>query len=242
MITVMTTAMGITTMDELGGPGTLHLLHLLRLVSPALPVGAYSYSRGLEYAVHSGAVTDEDSARTWICGVAARSLCSLDVPVLGRLMDAWEAGEEPAVRRWNDYLFASRESRELQLEEAQMGAALARLLRDLGVERAAPWVRESRGGYPTMFALAASHHGIGVRQAQAGYVYAWVESQASAAMRLVPLGQTSGQRILSAAIEAMPAWLTAAAQCPDDALGNLAPGLAMMSARHETQYSRLFRS
>lgn len=226
----------------MGELDTTAMLHLMRLVSPALPVGAYSYSRGLEHAVHLGSVHDEPSARDWIMGVAQRSVCCLDVPVLGRLMDAWGAEDQPAVRRWNDYLFASRETRELQLEEAQMGAALAKLLFDLGLATAEPWVREPRVGYATMFALAVTHHGIEREQARAGYVWSWIEGQSSAAMRLVPLGQTAGQRIMTEAIAAIPKWLQRADTIVDAEIGNLAPGLAMASIAHEEQYSRLFRS
>ena len=215
-------------------------LQLLRLVRPALPVGAYSYSRGLEHAVETGWVRDEDSAREWIVGVLEDCVVPLDAAVLVRLHRAFDAGDLDRARVWEELLCASRESHELRLEDAYMGQALLKLLCDLGVEAARPW--KGRAGYVTAFALAAVHHRIDCSDAVSGYLWAWAEGQVSAALRLVPLGQTSGQRMLSAVISRIPHLCEAALSVEDTGIGALAPALALGSALHETQYSRLFRS
>ena len=218
------------------------LLRLLQLTSPALPVGAYAYSRGLEYAVTAGWVDDERSAAQWLSGVAGQSLCRLDVPVLLRLYRAWQGGDEAAVNHWNDVLYASRESAELQLEDRQLGLALARLLGELGVADAMVWRNRSRVCYATLFALAAERWSVTEQMAAYGYLWACWESQMAAAIKLVPLGQTAGQRILSEATELIPRLVEEAFVIDDEEIGVVMPALAIGSAHHETQYSRLFRS
>ena len=129
--------MAITT-DTLINPAVLP--RLLQLCSPTLPVGAYAYSQGLESAVEQGWVQDEASAGAWILGLLDHTVRRLDLPVFARLYGAWQGGEADAVRRWNARLYASREAAELQREDQQLGAALARLLSDLGLDEAAPWL------------------------------------------------------------------------------------------------------
>jgi urease accessory protein len=217
-------------------------LQWLRLVSPALPVGAYAYSRGLESAVEVGAVHDEASAQAWIVGVLEHGAGMLDAPVCARLHAAFAADDLAAARRWNAWLLAARESGELQREDEQMGASLLRLLRDLGVEGASAWTAEARVSFVTMFGFGAVRWGIGAERTLGGYLWTIAEAQVGAALRLLSVGQTAGQRILSAAIERIPACVDVALGLPDEAIGNLTAGLAVGSACHETQYSRLFRS
>ncbi|MFT3928389.1 MAG: urease accessory UreF family protein [Myxococcales bacterium] len=171
------------------------LLRLLQLASPALPIGAYAYSRGLESAVHFGWVKDEAEACRWIEGILERSVASLDGPVFLRLFDAFVAQDTACVERWNDFACAARESHELALEDRQLGLALARVLNDQGVEAAAHF--RGRGGYATLFALAASTWGVERVDALSAFLFAFVENQVSCAIKLVPLGQSAGQRILS---------------------------------------------
>lgn len=217
-------------------------LRLLQLVSPTLPVSGYMYSQGLEYAVEAGWVRDEPSAGQWILGLLEEAVPGLDVAVLGRLYRAWKEEDLQAVVAWSRYVQASREAAERLQEDRAMGQALARLLADLGVAAAGPWARSPAATYPTAFALAAVSWGIPVDEAAEGYLWAWCEQQVSAAMRLVPLGHTAGQRLLSRAIEQIPAAARRGLALPDDAIGFVTPGLAIASARHETQYTRLFRS
>ncbi|MDI6027360.1 urease accessory protein UreF [Corticibacterium sp. UT-5YL-CI-8] len=220
-------------------PGSM--MHLLRLTSPSLPVGAFSYSRGLESAVQHGWVKDEETARAWILGVLEHSFAAFDGAVLLRMMIALAAGDIGAFRRLDAWLASGRESRELQLEDRRMGTALLRLLIDLDVTRAKDCSDEQLG-YTAAFALAAEHWALPAGEALRGLMWSVVESQVAASIRLVPLGQTAGQRILIAADEVIERAAVHAESLPDDEIGNASIGMAMASAWHETQYSRLFRS
>lgn len=218
------------------------LPRLLQLCSPTLPVGAFAWSQGLECAVDRGWVRDEASAGQWILGLLGHTQRRLDLPVFARLYAAWLQDDPAAIRHWNARLYASREAAELQREDQQMGAALARLLTDLGIAQAEPWRTEARGCFATSFSLAAVQWAIPLPEAATGYVWAWAENQVIAAARLIPLGQTAAQRLLSAAGPAITATVAEALAITDEDIGASAPGLALAGALHETQYSRLFRS
>ncbi|MBI5521194.1 MAG: urease accessory protein UreF [Desulfarculus sp.] len=237
--------MGPRGREPQGGepPGDLGAsLQLLRLCSPALPIGAYSYSQGLEWAVEAGWVSDEEGAGQWLMGLLRFSWTYLEVPLMARLHQAWRDGSQPAVRRWNAFLLASRESAEMQAAELNMGQALARLLADLGSAEAQAWSGRAQTSLAAMFALAALSGGIGQGQACAGYLWTLAEGLVSAALKLVPLGQTAGQRLLNRACQAIPQALSVGLSLEDGEIGYMAPGLAMASALHETQRTRLFRS
>jgi urease accessory protein len=218
------------------------LLRLLQLASPAFPIGAYAYSQGLEWAVESGVVRDEADATQWIVGQLQANLARLDVPVLARLHAAWQANDAAAVAAWSAFLYASRESAELRAESRQTGRSTAQALVSLGLTEAAAWVSQPQASVATLFALAAARWSIPVESLALAYLWAWTENQAACAIKLVPLGQTAGQRILAAAIEVIPRAVTAGLTVADDDIGYIAPALAIACARHETQYSRLFRS
>jgi urease accessory protein len=218
------------------------LPRLLQLCSPALPVGAYAYSQGLESAVERGWIRDEASACAWILGLLNHAIRRLDFPVFGRLYAAWSAGDADAVRRWNARLYASREAAELQREDRHLGSALARLLDDLGIQEAEPWRNTLRVCFATLFSLATVKWDIPLPEAATGYAWAWTENQVTAATRLMPLGQTASQRLLVAAGPAIAAAVADSLTLPDEDIGGAAPGLALASALHENQYSRLFRS
>ena len=218
------------------------LLRVLQLASPALPVGAYAYSQGLESAIELGWVGDEASTRDWISGLLNHSQTRVDAPVLVRLHQAWQGQDAAAVNDWTQWLYASRESFELQQEDRHIGQNLARLLVDLDLPAAQPWCRAERVCFATLFALAASHWGITARATVSAYLWTWSENQVMAATKLVPLGQTAGQRILSALIPLIDQATEQALTRSDEQLGFSAPGLALAAARHEVQYSRLFRS
>jgi len=232
--------------DPLGAPQP-SLLHLLHLASPALPIGAYAYSQGLETAVQTRGVTDADALESWLVGLLLQVQTYVDVPMLGRLYAAWERGSEPEaeqleIERLNERLLAQRESRELQQEDAGLGRSLARLLRDLGVARAGSLLESELVTLASSFALAAVHWRIHAAHACAGYLFAWLEGQVAAATRLVPLGQTAAQRALLGTLEHVPRAVETGLALPDAELGASAPGLALYSAEHETLYTRLFRS
>jgi urease accessory protein len=214
------------------------LARLLQLASPALPVGAYSYSQGLEAAIEAGIVRDAASAERWIADVLAYSLARMEAPVLLRLCAAWRAGDDDAAARWNALFLAARETAELRAETAQMGYSLARLLPELGVGE----VPLEEPSFPAAFAFAVAAWQINPHEALVAYLWSWIENQVLAALKAVPLGQTDGQRLLLSLGGRLEEIARGAAQLDDDSLGNFAPGLALLSARHETQYSRLFRS
>ena len=219
--------------------GSMALLRLLWLASPALPIGGYAYSRGLEYAVCDGSISDAESARRWIDGVLERQVAALDAPVVARLYDAWSADSQADVTRWDDFLCAARETGELALEDAQLSRSLLRLLREAGVARASTSGVRS---YAAAFALACVHWGVSRAEAVLAYMFVFVESQVTAAIKLVPLGQTSGQHVLTALLARVEQLAGVSLPLPDAELGSFTPGLALASALHETQYSRLFRS
>jgi urease accessory protein len=219
----------------------LALLRLCHLVSPALPVGAYAYSQGLEYAVHAGWVGDEGSTLEWLQGQSQHALGTLDLPLLLRLHRSWSAADVAGVRCWTAQLLAARETAELRAEDRHLGAALARVLVELNIEDARSWLTE-QSAFATLFALAAVRWHIGEDDALSGYLWSWTENQVLAALKLVPLGQSAGLRLLHRLTDSMPAIVARARELDDAAIGVgvVAPMLA--SALHESQYSRLFRS
>lgn len=216
-------------------------LHLLRLVSASLPVGTFSYSRGLEAAVEAGWVSDEAAVRDWILGTLEYSLAPLDGALLLRMMAALANQIFDDLQRYDAWLSAARESRELQLEDRRMAEALLSLLKDLGVcsDEKPP---TSLRSYAGAFALAAYHWHVAPHAALQGLLWTVVDGQVAAALRLVRMGQTAGQRILIESIPVIERSAAAAARLGDDDIGNVSVAMAMASARHETQYSRLFRS
>ncbi len=197
---------------------------LLQLASPTLPVGAYSYSGGLESAIEAGLVHDATSARRWIGDVLEHSVARMEAPLLLKMI------EQPGAQ-WNEMFLASRETAELRAETVQMGYSLNRLLPELGVEACS----FDEPSFPAVYAQAVRAWGIAPRQALTAYLWSWLENQVMAAVKAVPLGQTDGQKILLKLGERLHA-------VDEDEPGNFAPGLAILSSRHETQYSRLFRS
>ncbi len=218
------------------------LLRLFQLSSAALPIGAFAYSQGLEQAVELGDVASAESSLRWIGGMLDRSILRLDVPVLGRLHRALREQDAANVRKWNDYLFATRGSAELRAEERQVGSALARLLMREDVGSAEAWVRDQRVTLATCFALAGVAWSAPETEVALSYTFAWAEAQIGAATRLVPLGQSDAQRVLGILIERAASGVASALALPDSELGSTTPGQVLLSALHETQYSRLFRS
>ena len=216
-------------------------VRLLQLASPALPVGAYSYSQGLEAAVESGIVIDPASAERWIGDVLALSVAPMEAPIFLRLAAAWTAGDTTAAARWNEEFVASRETAELRAETLQMGYSLKILLRDLDVDVARLDAIEALS-FPAAFTCAVAAWGIDAREALSAYLFAWIENQVMAAIKAVPLGQTHGQRMLASLAQRIEALVARAALAGDGELCNFAPGLALASSRHESQYSRIFRS
>ena len=221
---------------------SLSLLRLCQLVSPALPVGAYNFSQGLEYAVEAGWVHDEVSTVEWVRGIAEHAIGTLDLPILLRLHAAWTHGDEAKARYWSQYLVASRETNELRAEERHLGRSLAKVLVSLEMNEAAAWIRDESASYACLFALAASRWSIDAHTCAQGYVWAWCENQVLAAVKLLPLGQSAGQRALNELLPVLPGLVQRAEHLHDEDMGVATPLHGMASAWHETQYTRLFRS
>ncbi len=218
------------------------LLRLFQLVSPALPVGAYAYSQGLEYATDRRWLADEAQTQSWVMGLLKNNLARLDVPVFVRLYNAWAKADFECVAYWNGYLFVSREAYELQKEDLHLGGALVRLLEQLNVADERAFKVLQPACFASAFSLATVKWSIPLNDAVAGYLWAWLENQVAAAVKLVPLGQTAGQRILSQGVHEIPDAVDFGLTLTDDDIGFMAPSLAMACAAHETQYSRLFQS
>jgi urease accessory protein len=229
---------------------SMALTRLLQLASPLLPVGAFSYSQGLEAAVEDGSIRDAAAAHRWILDCLELGLARFEAPIVLRLHAGWTAHDFGSVRRWNDRFLASRESAELHAETSQMGYSLRSLITDLGddsaIDSAAADLAQLAAidplSYPAAFSFAAAHWQVPPHDALTAYLWSWTENQVSSALKAVPLGQVAGQRILVAAQSAVARSVAKAERIADDELANLLPALAIASARHETQYSRLFRS
>lgn len=225
--------------------GQTQLARLLQLASPALPVGAYSYSQGLEAAVEDGTVHDAASAAAWIGDVLDLSMGRSEAPCLLRLVTAWGDQDMAAVHRWNDWFLATREAAQLRSETVQMGYSLRRLFGDLGEFDAAGLALLDgldEPAFPTVYAFAVARWRIPAGDALVAYLWAWAENQVLAVLKAVPLGQTDGQRMLLALGTRLAPFAARAATLEDGEIGGFAPGFALAASIHETQYSRLFRS
>ncbi len=230
------------------------LLSLMWLASPALPVGGFSYSEGLEAAIDAALVHDEPSARAWLLDQLALGLARSELPLVAAALKAWRRGDLDRVHELNDWLLTTRETAEARLQTEQMGRSMCAWLQQRAAAdatlggAAAPAQLEALTAlspapcYPVAWALAAAGSAAAPREAALAYAFGWAENLVQAALKAVPLGQSAGQRILGALAEAIPGAADAALALADgERLASL-PGLAILGARHETQYSRLFRS
>jgi len=221
------------------------LLQLIWLASPALPVGGFSYSEGLEAAIEHGLVRDEASAASWLRQHLTLALTRGDLALLAQALPAWLADDQPRLRALNDWVLQTRESAELRLQCEQMGRSLIEWLRNH--DSASPSQIQAclalgTPSYPMVMALAYAAAGADTESALLAYAFGWAENMVQAAIKAVPLGQLAGQRILAGLSHAIPAAVQAALALGDSGRQAFSPMLAILSARHETQYSRLFRS
>ncbi|QLQ32314.1 MAG: urease accessory protein UreF [Candidatus Thiothrix singaporensis] len=219
----------------------LALLRLLHLVSPSLPIGSFTYSQGIEWAVECGWIKTADELENWLENLLHSGMTYLDLPILQRLYAAVEQQDRDLLQYWIDYLNASRETGEL-LQEEKPGRALTDLLIALEIPQAAAWKPQLAQNQAAAFAFAAVHWRIPLQQAAYGYVWSWLENLVLAAVKIIPLGQTQGQKILHGMTPLLPAVVQAGLAVGDEDIGASSPALAIASSRHETQYTRLFRS
>jgi urease accessory protein len=218
---------------------------LLQLASPALPIGAYSYSQGLEWVVAANPDCNAETARRWIADMLELVVARGEAVCLWRLLQSVECSDWEGTAEWNDWFRASRETAELRAETEQMGGSLLRLAAELGVLEpalsAAP-ARLAPATLPAAYALAARGLGLGADEALVAYLWSWLENQVLAAMKTIPLGQVAGQRLLLELGARIPDVVETACSIVDADMSTFSPGLALASSRHETQYTRLFRS
>ncbi len=221
------------------------LLHLLQLASPSLPIGAYSYSQGLEVAIESGAVSDESSARHWIVAYLHQVVARFEAPVLWRLLGAFSTNDSAAIRDWTEVFVAARDTAEFRAETIQMGYSLAKLVADLKIADAdllAALQSQSEIPLPTALACAAVALQVPHEAVMLGSLFSWAENQVLVCVKSVPLGQVSGQRLLLSLRPELELAASEAQGLRDDELSSWAPGLSLLSMQHEVQYSRLYRS
>ena len=220
------------------------LLQLMWLASPALPIGGFSYSECFEAAVDTARVTTEQEAASWLLDQLHLSLSRADLAVIAQAVPAWQQGDHARIAALNAWVLQTRESSELRAQTEQMGRSLLEWLRNHTTASAAQieTLAALQPTYPLAFALAASSTGAALRDCLLSYAFGWAENMVQAAIKSVPLGQSAGQRILSALSAEIPAAIDHALALTDDARQAYSPMLAILSAQHEIQYSRLFRS
>lgn len=224
---------------------SLSLTRLLQLASPALPVGAYTYSQGLEWAVESGTVRDEATALGWIGDLLEWNLGRFEAPLLVRMLAACRKGDGALLIELNERFLSSRETAELRAETLQMGYSMTRLLGELGdlpADALAALRALDAPGFPAAWASAAAAWDVDATAALTAYLWSWAENQVMAALKAGPLGQAAGQRVLLALGGRIPAIVERALVLDEADFSNFAPAFAIACSRHETQYSRLFRS
>ena len=221
------------------------LLQLIWLASPALPVGGYSYSEGLEAANEAGSVHDEASASSWLIDQLHLALGRSELPLLAQAIAAWVAHDAARIAALNEWALATRETIELRRQAEQMGRSMHEWLRQRapGDTRLANLAQLAPApAWPIAFALAAAQSGADARDALLAFGFGWAENMVQAALKAMSLGQSGGQRILAKLAAELPAVVEAALALPDDERQAFTPMLAILSSQHETQYSRLFRS
>jgi urease accessory protein len=232
-VTTSAVATNIATTD-------ISLLRLLQLSSVGLPVGGFAFSQGMEYAIDQGWVKNKAEVSAWIGLQLQQSVARVDLPVLQRCMVAAKHHDAERLFELNDLVLACRETKELRLNDTAMGEALFRLLGSLHIDT--PFKRLDEMSFVTLFAIAASHWDLKTDLACLGLAWSWLENQIAAATKLVPLGQTQAQELLGELQTDIRQAIAMSLTIEEDRIGAGLPAIAIASAQHETQYSRLFRS
>jgi urease accessory protein len=227
--------------------GPTELCDALHLASPALPIGSFSYSHGLETAVECGLIRNEADADTWIADGLTEIVGRCDAPIVAFIHRAYRTDHsQPApseITYWNSWFLASRESLELRRETEQMGWSLLRLANELNWVGSETIVNQlDPVAFPTVFAVTAAALNLSETTTLTAFCFSWLETQVTAAMKLVPLGQAAGHGILTRCRAKIPAVVASASNTTPMQISSFAPMLSILSARHENQYTRLFRS
>ena len=227
-------------------PMTAHaLLRLIWLASPALPVGGFSYSEGIEAAFESEKITDEAGALQWLLDQLHLSLARSDLAVVAKAFVAAQRGDAARLASLNAWVLLTRESSEFRLQTEQMGRSLVAWLQNQGLSEGPQQQLQGLQPCPTwpvVFALAAAQTGAPLREALLAFGFGWAENMVQAILKAARMGQNAGQRILAQLAQALPCAVDQAIRLSDNERQAFTPMLAILSAQHETQYSRLFRS
>lgn len=238
---------GMTTATTTTTDATL--LELLWLASPALPVGGFSYSEGLEAAVDAGLVGTEAQAQAWLLDQLVLVQARAELPLAAQAHAAWLAHDTARLAALNGWALATRDGAESRRQAEQMGRSMAEWLRHRSAAEAAPDPRLATlvalapaPAWVLAHMLAAVRAGAPCRAALLAHGFGWAENMVQAMIKAVPLGQAAGQRVLAALAQALPGACAQAEALAEAERLNFAPGLAILAARHEAQYSRLFRS
>lgn len=243
LMNIQTRIQIITMNINMASPVKLN--RLLQLCSANLPVGGFSFSQGLEYATEMGWVNNQKSTFEWIELNLNESIARTDLALLKRLYLALENNDFESFKEHNQHLIACRESSELRLADVAMGKALIRLLKQLDTVDSEPYrelFKQAQSSFVSVFAIAAYLFQLDLISAQSGYCWTYLDNQVAAATKLVPLGQTQAQNLLFELSDKVAGAINIANHIEDDDIGASLPRLAMASAWHETQYTRLFRS
>ena len=217
-------------------------LRLMQLTSSSLPVGSYTWSQGLEWAAEAGWVTTPAAFKAWQCQQMEQSFFCVDLPLFARLYRACEQQDIAAASRWTAYLLACRETRELREEERNRGAAFTRLIKSWETDCPPDWLPLFSQSQLCGMAWLGVRWGIGLREMALSLGYSWIESAVMAGVKLVPFGQQAAQQLIISLSNHYADGVDRGLGCPDNDIGSATPLSAIASARHETQYSRLFRS
>ncbi|MEX8194042.1 urease accessory protein UreF [Comamonas guangdongensis] len=239
--------MTTTPIEPLLALGAQSFLQLMWLASPALPIGGFSYSEGLEAAINAALVTTETEASNWLVQQLHLTQSRGDMAVIAQAMPAWKSADLARIAALNQWVRTTRETSELRLQTEQMGRSLTEWLKNRYAAEPAQqvsiaWLAAQDASYPVAFSLAAHGTGASARDALLAYAFGWAENMVQAAIKAMPLGQSAGQRILARLTGEIPAAVEHALALPDGARQAFSPMLAILSAQHEHQYSRLFRS
>ena len=230
-----------TTMTTMATSTDLPLLQLIWLASPALPIGGFSYSEGMEAAVDASLVKDEETAADWLLGQLHLTLARADLAVLAQAIPAWQSRDLERIAALDAWVLQTRETSEFRQQTEQMGRSLVEWLKSVRPELV-EGLAHTHLTYPLAFALAASATGASTRDCLLAFAFGWAENMVQAALKSVPLGQSAGQRVLGRLSRDIPDAVDVALALHDEDRQAFSPMLAILSARHETQYSRLFRS